>query len=370
MGSPGRRQAQPQPSYAEFEPLPPMAVVRGAEEPLARFKEHLRNTPAARAAAGRKRRPAREPAGLPARQPSGAAGVRLAGGVPGQRRKARHRHRAAEHRVRLARGRHRLRHRDRAVRRRPDHAPAQEAGAGQRRRGADQGPVGAQRRRPGGAHAARHRPLQGPGQPGPGPGRERGRLARRAGIPAPRIRRQGHALCAGEPAAPDQPLHRRLRRRGAAAQAGLGPVGKGQAQGRRTGARHRRRAAQHLRPPRRARGPRVPLLGAGLRSLRQRLRLRGNRRPERRHPRRDPGHDLAAADGPAGVRRRRLRQDRGGPARGVRRGDRRQAGGVPGAHHAAGRAALPDAGGPLRQVAGEDRRGVALPLRQGSHRHR
>ncbi len=32
-------------AYAEFELLPPMAVVRGAEEPLARFKEHLRNTP-------------------------------------------------------------------------------------------------------------------------------------------------------------------------------------------------------------------------------------------------------------------------------------------------------------------------------------
>jgi transcription-repair coupling factor (superfamily II helicase) len=30
--------------YAEFEALPPMAVVRGAEEPLAKFKLHLRNT--------------------------------------------------------------------------------------------------------------------------------------------------------------------------------------------------------------------------------------------------------------------------------------------------------------------------------------
>jgi transcription-repair coupling factor (superfamily II helicase) len=31
-------------AYAEFEALPLMAVVRGAEEPLAKFKEHLRNT--------------------------------------------------------------------------------------------------------------------------------------------------------------------------------------------------------------------------------------------------------------------------------------------------------------------------------------
>jgi transcription-repair coupling factor (superfamily II helicase) len=32
-------------AYVEFETLPPMAVVRGAEDPLSRFKEHLRNTP-------------------------------------------------------------------------------------------------------------------------------------------------------------------------------------------------------------------------------------------------------------------------------------------------------------------------------------
>ena len=31
--------------YAEFEPLPPLAVVRGAEDPLTRLKEHLRTTP-------------------------------------------------------------------------------------------------------------------------------------------------------------------------------------------------------------------------------------------------------------------------------------------------------------------------------------
>jgi transcription-repair coupling factor (superfamily II helicase) len=31
-------------AYPDFETLPPMAVVRGAEEPLARFKDHLRNT--------------------------------------------------------------------------------------------------------------------------------------------------------------------------------------------------------------------------------------------------------------------------------------------------------------------------------------
>ena len=84
------------------------------------------------------------------------------------------------------------------------------------------------------------------------------------------------------------------RRRGAAARARLRPMGKGQAQGRRAGARHRRRAAQPVRAPRRARGPCVPLRAARLRELRRKLRLRGNARPGRRDPRRDPGHDAPA----------------------------------------------------------------------------
>ena len=55
------------------------------------------------------------------------------------------------------------------------------------------------------------------------------------------------------------------------------------------------------------------------------------------------------ADGPAGLRRRRLRQDRGGAARRVRRARRRQAGGAAGADDAARRAALPDVLRPLRR---------------------
>ena len=44
-------------------------------------------------------------------------------------------------------------------------------------------------------------------------------------VPAPRIRRQGDAVRAGGAAAPDQPLHRRQRRRSAAAPAGLARSG-------------------------------------------------------------------------------------------------------------------------------------------------
>ena len=124
-----------------------------------------------------------------------------------------------------------------------------------------------------------------------------------------------------------------------------------------------------------------PFSGARLRSLCRQLRLRGNRRPARCDPCGDPGHGQPEADGPAGLRRRRIRQDRGGVARRLRRGARRQAGRHTRADHLAGRAALPDAGRPLRQVAGEGGRAVALPLVQGSrgghaghrgrqHRHR
>ena len=41
---PGEGRGEGTPPYAEFDDLPPMAVVRGAEEPLAKLKEHIRNT--------------------------------------------------------------------------------------------------------------------------------------------------------------------------------------------------------------------------------------------------------------------------------------------------------------------------------------
>ncbi|KAF5288547.1 hypothetical protein FQR65_LT20939 [Abscondita terminalis] len=132
-------------------------------------------------------------------------------------------------------------------------------------------------------------------------------------------------------------------------------------------ARLRRRAAEHLCAPRRTPGPCLPLLAPGLRAVRQRLRLRGNGGPARRHPRRDPGHDQPPAHGPPSLRRRGLRQDRSRPARGLRGDYGRQAGGLSRAHHAAGRAALPDPGGPLLQVADQGGRSLALSLGQGDH---
>ena len=145
------------------------------------------------------------------------------------------------------------------------------------------------------------------------------------------------------------------RRRGAAAQARLA------ASGTRPSARPPSRCAtpppscSNLYARRAAReGYAFRFSAARLRGLRRELRLRGDARPARRDPRRDPGHGVAAADGPPGLRRRRLRQDRGRAARRLRRGHRRQAGRDPRADDAARRAALPDTS-PTASASGRSR---------------
>ena len=82
--------------------------------------------------------------------------------------------------------------------------------------------------------------------------------------------------------------------------------------------------------------PRHPL-AAGARG---RLPLRGDARPARRHRRGQGRHGEARPDGPADLRRRRLRQDRDRGAGGVQGGAGRQAGRGAGADDAAGAAAL------------------------------
>ena len=84
--------------------------------------------------------------------------------------------------------------------------------------------------------------------------------------------------------------------------------------------------------------------------------------------RRDRGHAHGQTDGPADLRRRRLRQDRGRAARRVRRRGRQHAGRGAHAHHAARRAAFPDLLGPLCRLAGQNRRALALSHRQGNRR--
>ncbi len=84
------------------------------------------------------------------------------------------------------------------------------------------------------------------------------------------------------------------------------------------------------------------------------------RRPVDHHRRDQARHVPAAADGPAAVRRRGLRQDRAGDAGGVQGGRRRLPGGGAGAHHGAGRAAPADVHRADGRVSLRDRRPVAV----------
>ena len=78
--------------------------------------------------------------------------------------------------------------------------------------------------------------------------------------------------------------------------------------------------------------------------------------------------ERADPDGPARVRRRRLRQDRGRDPRRVQGGAGRQAGRGPRADHAARAAARPDLPRALRRLPGAGRGAVAVPHRQGAGR--
>ncbi len=107
---------------------------------------------------------------------------------------------------------------------------------------------------------------------------------------------------------------------------GSGQWDKAKPQGRRAGARHRRRAAQPLRPPRRARGHAFRFSPHDYEAFAASFGFEET--PDQKAAIHAVIQDMISpqADGPPGVRRRRLRQDRGGAARRVRRGQRRQAG--------------------------------------------
>ncbi len=204
----------------------------------------------------------------------------------------------------------------------PPRPPPPRRGARSRRR---QGPArlrrtaGRRLRRPRGP---RRRPLRRLRDP-------RGRR-RHPRLPLPRIQGRGPRLRPHRPAGEAESLRRRRRRPdalGAGRQTLAEPEGAGPQGGRRPG----RRAAQPLRraplPPRPRLSPRRRVAdrhGAGLPLPRDRRPAGGDRGGQ-------GGHGVRAPDGPAGLRRRRLRQDRGGAARGGQGGLRRQAGDGPGA---------------------------------------
>ncbi len=102
-----------------------------------------------------------------------------------------------------------------------------------------------------------------------------------------------------------------------------------------------------------------------------RLQLRGDPRPAGRGRGGQARHGAGRADGPADLRRRRLRQDRDrGPGR-VQGGAGRQAGGHPGADHPAGAAAPRHLRRPVRRLPDQRGAAVAVPERrrdEGDHR--
>ena len=133
-----------------------------------------------------------------------------------------------------------------------------------------------------------------------------------------------------------------------------------------------RRAAQELAGEllnlyaerKRRAGPRLPArhrLAAGVRG---RVPVHRDPRPARRDRVRQGRHGGAAADGPADLRRRRLRQDRGGAAGGVQGGPGRQAGDAAGADHDPRPAALRHLLRAAEGLPGDDRARLALPARR------
>ena len=103
-----------------------------------------------------------------------------------------------------------------------------------------------------------------------------------------------------------------------------------------------------------------------------RLPLHGDARPAGRDRRGQGRHGEAGPDGPADLRRRRLRQDRDRGAGGVQGGAGRQAGGRAGADHAAGPAALQHVLRADEPVPGRDPAAVPVPdaRRRPSETHR
>ena len=149
-----------------------------------------------------------------------------------------------------------------------------------------------------------------------------------------------------------QPPHRSARRH---------VVGAGEDEGQEGHARHGRGAVEALRRAQGGPRPRVPRRLALAAGVRGRVPVRAHARSDDGHRRHQARHGVADADGPAALRRRRLRQDRSRDARGVQGRDGRQAGGLSRADDRSGLSAREDAQGALRRVSGPNRHGEPFP---------
>ena len=182
---------------------------------------------------------------------------------------------------------------------------------------------------------------------------------RHARLPRARVSRRGQGLRAHRPAREDHPLRRRRRRGAAALRPRLEAVGGRQGTRPQRRPRARRRAAQPLRRAPGAPRPRVRARRGVAAATRAVVPVPRDRRPGGRDRRGQGRHGVRAPDGPADLRRRRLRQDRGRAARRPQGRGRRQAGDDAGADHDPRPAApghLPRASG---RLPARDRDGLA-----------
>ena len=108
-------------------------------------------------------------------------------------------------------------------------------------------------------------------------------------------------------------------------------------------------------------GPRLRARHAVAGRARVVVPVRRDLRPAAGHRGRQGRHGAAPAHGPAGLRRRRLRQDGGGHPRRVQGRPGRLPGRRAGADHTAGQPARPDVRRPVRAVPGEGRPAQPLP---------
>src|SRR5437899_296725 len=214
------------------------------------------------------------------------------------------------------------------------------------------------RRRAHGIHRSRGWRRRGPRGPRaralPGPQDDDGRRPRRR-FPRARVRGGQPALPACRAPRPRLEVPGRRRERRAPRPPGRRRVAAREGVGARLPPRDGRGAAPTLRPARGRGGARVLPRHALAARVRGGLPLRGDAGPVARDRRGQARHGVAPADGPAGRRRRRLRQDRGGAPRRVKGGRRRHAGGGARAHDGPRPAALDDVRRPVRALPGARR---------------
>ncbi len=149
----------------------------------------------------------------------------------------------------------------------------------------------------------------------------------RRGDAAPRVRRGGEDLRAGRQDRPRPEVRRRRQGRAVAVEDRVVGLGEAEEAGGRGRRRPRGRADRHPGRPRQPAGHRLSGRGLALDGrVRGRVSLRGDARPALGDRGPQARHGEAPADGPARLRRRRLRQDRGRHAGRVQGGRRRQAG--------------------------------------------